>query len=112
MANTLTKVENTVPLGGHLKMRIQEMSISNYDDDAAGDGEAFAPADVNMRRFTMVIPIVTDAAAVEAQYDEGANAVRLFRQANDGTGTANDPLVEAPSNSNVSATVKLICVGV
>lgn len=112
MAYSQTRIENTVPIGGNLRMRVEEIDISNYDDDGSGDGEPFAPVDIHMRRFTFVLALVSDASGVTANYDEANNAVRLYQQANDGSGTTDDSLTEVPSNSNEGATVKLICVGV
>lgn len=101
MTNTLTKVESTVPLGGNLKLRVQEMDITNYDDDGGSDGEAFAPGDVNFRRFVYVTASETTGTAQWAKYDESNNAVRLYNSSG-----------EVGSNSSNTGTVKLVCVGV
>lgn len=119
MTNSQSKVQSTVPIGGNLKMRIQEVDITNYDDDANSDGESFTPSDVNMRRFVYVQPLVmhgeggaTTVVNAEAQYDYSNEALRLFVQENDGTGSANDPLVELGSNNNEGAKLRVICIGV
>lgn len=115
MTNTLSREENTVPIGGNLKMRVQRMEITNYDDDANSDGEAFAPADVNFRRFLFVIPVVVDDGSasttamrgVKAMWDEANNAVRLFHSAG-----SDGEMAEMTSNNNEGAELLLICVGV
>lgn len=101
---------------GPVTVTHNEMQVSNYDDEAAGDGESLIPNDVNLNRFLHVRVSVIDGQGIHATYDqsvgaEGEGAIRLFRQANDGTGTANDQLVEVPSNSNVDATVQLTTFG-
>lgn len=101
MTNTLTKVESTVPIGGNLKMRVQEMDISNYDDTDDGTGEAFVPADVNFRRFVVVIAEETSSAAQWAKHDEETGAVRLYTSSG-----------EVASASNNTGTVQLTCIGV
>lgn len=101
MTYTQTRIENTVPLGGNLYLRTEELDITNYDDDGGGDGEAFTPQDVNFRRFVAVIPLVTDNAGYEAQYDEDAEAIRLY-----------DGASEVASNGDNTATVKVLCIGV
>lgn len=101
MTYSQTRVENTVPLGGNLKMRVEELDITNYDDDSGGDGESFAPVDVNMRRFVFVLALETTGSAQWAKYDETNNAVRLY-----------DSAGEIGSNSSNTGTVKVIAVGV
>lgn len=105
--------DNPTAVIGDLKLREFEVDISNYDDDGGGDGEAFAPIDANMRRFA-VSPIarVTDGTGLVATYDGTTNSIRLFGEANDGTGTASDNLTEVPSNNNEGATVTITCIGV
>jgi len=105
-----TNIEETEYMGA-VTTRFVEVDITNYDDDAAGDGESFVPADVSMRRFQAVIATVKDGTAVQATYDESTGAIRLHGQANDGTGTATDNLTELPSNSNEGATLTVICMG-
>lgn len=115
MTNTQSKEESTVPIGGNLKLRIQRMEITNYDNDANGDGEAFAPSDVNMRRFVSVIPVVVDDGSasttamrgVNAMWDEANNAVRLFHSAG-----ADGEMAEMTSNNNEGAELLLLCIGV
>lgn len=101
MTNTLSKVESTVPIGGNLKMRVQEMDITDYDDDGSGDGESFAPADVNFRRFVFVQALETSASTQWAKHDEATNAVRLYTSSG-----------EVAGNSSNTGTVKLVCIGV
>lgn len=103
---------------GAMKVRIADVDITNYDDDANGDGESFTPSDAGMHRFQAVIPEVkvgaggaSTVADAVAQYDWSNEAIRLFEQANDGTGTADDPLTEVPSNSNEGVEVNVICIG-
>lgn len=74
MTRTLSRRENTVPLGGNLKMRVQEMDVTSYDQG----GEDFAPGDVNMRRFIFVLPLATDNDNVDAKWVEGQDALRLI----------------------------------
>lgn len=101
MTYTQTRVENTVPIGGHLKMRIEELDITDYDDDSGGDGESFTPADVNMRRFVYVEALETSSDAQWAKYDESNEAVRLY-----------DSSGEIGSGASNTGTVKVVAVGV
>jgi hypothetical protein len=109
MTNTVN-IEETEYMGA-VTTRFVELDITNYDDDGGGDGESFVPADVSMRRFQAVIPEVKDGTGVVASYDESADAIRLFEQANDGTGTTDDTLTEVPSNADEGATLTVICMG-
>lgn len=101
MTYTSTRVENTIPIGGNLKMRVEELDITNYDDDGSGDGEAFAPVDVNMRRFVAVFALETSGNAQWAKYDEANSAVRVYGSSG-----------EIGSNADNTATVKVVCIGV
>lgn len=74
MAHELSRREKTVPIGGNLKMRVQEMDITSYEEG----GEDFAPADVNMRRFVFVVPLQVSADDFNVNYDEDAEAVKLL----------------------------------
>lgn len=105
-----TTIDETEYMGG-VTTRFVEVDITNYDDGATGDGESFTPADVSMRRFQAVVAEVADATGVTAHYDEANESIRLFEQANDGTGTTDDTLTEVPQNSNEGATLRLICMG-
>jgi len=103
---------------GAVKTRFVDVDISNYDDDAGGDGESFTPSDIGMNRFQKVSAEVkygegsaTTVVNCVAQYDYQNNSLRLLVQENDGTGTANDELVELASNNNDGATVRLACMG-
>lgn len=95
---------------GPVKVRHFTMEITNYDDDAAGDGEPFQAADAGFNRI-MHCRTFAQGDGVAAAYDENTGAIRLYQQANDAGGTANDPLVEAPSNSNEAATVQVTVMG-
>lgn len=101
MTYTQSRIENTVPIGGNLKLRVEELDITNYDDDSNGDGESFAPGDVNMRRFVFVLALETTGSAQWAKYDESNNAVRLYTSSG-----------EVASDGNNTGTVKIIAVGV
>lgn len=92
---------------GAMTLRFVTLDVSDYE---AG-GEALVPNDVGMNRFQSVFADVSDGTPAVAQYDEAAGAVKLYRQSNDGTGTANDALVEAPGGTGFSATVSLVLVG-
>lgn len=74
MAHELSRRENTVPIGGNLKMRVQEMDITSYEEG----GESFAPADVNMRRFVYVIPLQVSADDFNVNYDEDTSVIKLL----------------------------------
>jgi len=92
---------------GGMTVRFCTLNITDYETG----GEAVAPSDMGMNRFQSAFADVADGTAVTAQYDETSETVKLFRQANDGTGTANDALVEAPGSSGVSAEVSLVLIG-
>ena len=109
MTNTTT-VDETEYMGA-VTTRFITVDITNYDDGSSGNGEAFTPADASMRRFQAVIAEVQDATGVTAHYDESNESIRLYEQANDGNGSADDTLTEVPSNSNEGATVRLIAMG-
>lgn len=74
MTHDLTRRENTVPIGGNLKMRVSDMDVTDYDQG----GEDFAPADVNMRRFVWVSALATGNDDVVAKWVEGEDAIRLI----------------------------------
>lgn len=99
-------IEETEYMGA-VTTRFVEVDVTNYDDDAAGDGESFVPADVSMRRFQAVIAEVADGTGVKAHYDESAQAIRLFES----SGTAGANLAEVDSNANEGATLKVTCMG-
>lgn len=105
MASTF-QLDETEFAGG-MTVRFCTLSISDY---AAG-GETLTPSMIGMNRFQSVFADVADGTGAVAQYDATVDAVKLFRQANDGTGTANDALVEAPGASAVAAEVNLVIVG-
>lgn len=114
MSRSLTRVQNTVPLAGPLKMQVYEMDIDNYDSDNNSDGEAFAPSDVGWRRFVAVIPFVvgpgsanTGFEGARAMWDEAANAIRLHHSAG-----SDGEMAEMSSNANEGALVKLVVIGV
>jgi hypothetical protein len=98
-------------------MRIQDMDITNYgyDGSSTTDGEPFAPADVNMRRFVYVQPIVvgtgsastTAMEGVNATWDKGNNNIHLFH-----SGGGDGEMAEMTKNNDEGAEVRLICVGV
>lgn len=103
---------------GAMKVRFVDVDVTNYDDDGNSDGEAVDPSDVGMHRFQVVNAQVkpgegtaTTVKNCVAQYDYQNNAVRLYEQSNDGTGTGSDELVELPSNSDEGAMVRLECKG-
>lgn len=117
MVNTLTKTEATVPLGGHLRMRIYDMDITNYgyDGTSTTDGEPFSPSDVGFRRLTFVIPIVvgtgsastTAMEGVNATWDKGNNNIHLWH-----SGGADGEMAEMTKNNSEGAELRLICIGV
>lgn len=120
MTHTLDRDENTKVLGD-LRVRSFKMDITNYDDDGNGDGEAFSPDDpaVGMRRGVHILVDVIGAGTATntykgstAIYDEDTGSVRLYVQANDGTGTAADSLTELPSNGNNGALVRVTVLGI
>ena len=90
-----TRVENTVPIGGNLKMRTEELDVTSY----TGDGEDFSPVDVNMRRFVFVLALETSDADQWAKYAEDDETVRLYDDAGELAGGA-------------TGTVKVVAVGV
>lgn len=116
MANSITITDTE--FAGAMKVRVVEVDITNYDDDANSDGESFTPADAGMRRFQQVVPEAmngeggaTTVVNAVAQYDYANEALRLLVQSNDGTGTANDELVELGSNNNEGVKLKVLCFG-
>lgn len=115
MTYTLSSVESTIPIGGNLNLRIEDMDITNYDDDAGSDGESFTPSDVNMRRFVAVIPVVIGAGSasttamegVTAEWDEGTGAIRVYH-----SGGADGEMAEMTSNNSEGTKLRLLCIGV
>lgn len=103
---------------GAMKVRIVDVDITNYDDGAAGNGEAFTPSDAGMHRFQSVQPTVKygegSATTVQdcvAQYDWGNQALRLLQQSDSGGTDSDAELVEVPSNGNEGAMVRATCYG-
>jgi len=103
---------------GAVKTRFVDVDITNYDDDAGGDGESFTPSDVGMNRFQKVNAEVIygsgDATTVVncvAQYDESTGAIRLLVQSDNSGSDANTELVELAGNNNEGALVRLACMG-
>lgn len=116
MARTIDVLDTEY--AGAMRVRVVEMDISNYDDDASGDGEAFTASDAGMHRFQTVQAEVmfgegsaTTVVNCVAQYDWANESVRLLHQSADGTGTTDDELVEVPSNADEGAKVRLTCYG-
>lgn len=90
-----------------MTVRFCTLDVTNYD---AG-GETLTPNMIGMNRFQSVFADVADGTGAVAQYDATSDTVKLFRQENDGLGSANDPLVEAPGASGVTAEVSLVIIG-
>lgn len=115
MAHDLSKVTSSIPIGGNLYLRTFDMDISNYDDDTNSDGESFAPADVNFRRFVAVIPIVVGGGSasssamegVTAEWEEANNNIRLYHSSG-----ADGEMAEMSSDSNEGTKLRLLCIGV
>lgn len=114
MSNTTTL--NETEFIGTTKTRFIEMDVTNYDDNAGGDGEAFGPTDAGLSRFlpggvsVQVDPGTTSQANTQvnavAQYDYDANAIRLYYGGTDGSG-----LSEVSSNSDEGAVVRIKAMG-
>jgi len=104
MTRTINIEETEYP--GAMTQRFVEVDITNYDDDTSGDGESFVPGDVSMRRFQDVTPKVIDGTGYVAQYDESADALRLFESA----GSAGE-MAEVGSDGNNSATLRVSVLG-
>jgi hypothetical protein len=103
---------------GAMKVRFADVDVTNYDSDSGGDGEPLAPSDVGMHRFQVVNvqvkPGEGSANTIKncvAQYDYQENAIRLYEQANDGTGSTDDELVEVPSDVSEGAMVRVEAKG-
>lgn len=104
MTKTINIEETEYP--GAMTQRFVEVEITNYDDDAGGDGESFVPGDVSMRRFQDVQPKVIDGTGYVAQYDEDTGALRLFESA----GSAGE-MAEVGSDGNNAATLRVTVLG-
>ena len=98
---------------GQMRTRIVDVDITNYDDDAAGDGEAFSPKDAGLNRFKHVSAEVnpgsgsaTNEVNAVAQYDWENESIRLYYGGTDG-----DELSEVGSNADEGAEVRLMCFG-
>lgn len=115
MTNTISRGE--LEFLGPVKVRHTEMDVSNYDSDAAGDGELLQASNVGLHRIMHVRIDSVAGDAVSASFDASVGvdgkegAIRLHQQANDGLGTANDPLTEVASNANATATLQLTVFG-
>lgn len=103
---------------GQMRTRTVSVDITNYDDDAAGDGESFSPKDAGLNRFKHVTAEVnpgggsaTTVVNCVAQYDYNNEALRLYYQSDSGGTDAAAPLVEVESNVGEGAEVRLICYG-
>lgn len=105
MTYTLEK-DGPTEFVGAVKLRTFTMDVTNYDDDAAGDGEAFGPSDARMNRFLTVSVDVIDGTGMSAQYDETVGAVRLFESAD-----LNGNHAEVTSNNNEGAKLRVTVWG-
>lgn len=116
MTKTITEVTNTIPIGGHLKMRVVDVDITNYDDDGGSDGESLTPADVGLSRrfvagFAEVIgpgtASTTAMGGVTAQFRVDDQQLRVFH-----SGGADGEMAEMTSNNNEGTKVRVVAIGV
>ena len=98
---------------GQMRTRIVEVDVTNYDDNAGGDGESFSPKDAGLNRFKHVSAEVNPGGGsagtvvnAVAQYDWDEEALRLYYAGTDGS-----ELSEVSSNANEGAEVRLMCFG-
>lgn len=88
------------------------IEIDTYDSAADGNGEAFdVSAELGLSRVVDwdVKPEGGDANVV--QWDNTNEAFRVYEQANDGTGTAGDPLVEIAGGTAINLQVRVTFIG-
>lgn len=106
IANTATETF------GAVTTTVQTVDVTDYNHG----GESFEADDAKLYRFLHVSVEVADGTPVVAQYDRSVGGddegvIRLYRQSNDGGGTANEPLSEVPDSANLDAELEVTCYG-
>lgn len=116
MTRTVNEVESTVPIGGNLVMRVVDVDVSNYDDEAGSDGEALTPQDLGLSRRAVAgwAEVIGAGSAsgtamegVSAQYRPNDGQLRLYH-----SGGADGEMAEMTSNNNEGAKVRVVAIGV
>lgn len=116
MTHTTTEVQHTVQIGGNLKMRVVDVDVDNYDDDAGGDGEALPPSELGFSRRAIAgwAEVIGAGSAtgtamegVSAQYRANDDQLRLFH-----SGGADGEMAEMTGNNNEGSLVRVVAIGV
>lgn len=85
-----------------------DYTLGTYDDAADGAGNAFDPRDVyGFGRIGIVNVQVHGDHGYIAKYDYDNNSIRVYAQANDGTGTAEDALVEVGAGTVLNIDLRM-----
>lgn len=100
--------DHDIEYEGDTKVIYDEITLGTYDNAADGNGNLFHVLQIyGYDRLKIVHVEVADGTPVVAQYDYINNAIRLFRQANDGTGTADDPLTEVSAGTAMNVDLRV-----
>lgn len=84
-----------------------ELALGTYDNAGDGAGNSFDPRDVYGFGRIGIVTVQVIAAGYIAQYDYDNNSIRVYQQANDGTGTAGDALVEVAAGTALNIDLRL-----
>lgn len=93
---------------GNTRTVYDEVVLGTYDNAADGNGNAFnIPNVYGFSRLKKVDVQVADGSGYKAAYDYVNDSIRVFAQANDGTGTAEDPLTEVAAGTALNITLRI-----
>lgn len=112
MAEDITK--NGVAAGkddisyeGEYRVVYDEITLGTYDNAGDGAGNGFDPTmEYGFSRLG-IVHVEVEAAGYVAQYDYDNYSIRVYQQANDGTGTAGDALVEVPAGTALNIDLRV-----
>jgi len=100
------------PHYGDEKAVYDEVTLGDYDNDNDGNGNSFDVAAIyGFARVLFVEVQVLGADGYVARYDYTNDSIRVFQQANDGTGSAGDELVEISQGTTLDIDLRVRVVG-
>lgn len=99
--------DHDIAYEGQYRVVYDEITLGTYDNAADGNGNTFNVREIYGLSRLGIVHVQVDAAALTAQYDYTNNAIRLYRQANDGTGSAEDPLTEVSAGSVLNVDLRI-----
>lgn len=88
------------------------IEIDSYDSAADGNGEAFdVNAELGITRLVDWDVKPEDGDGYVVQWDNTNEAFRVYQQANDGTGTAGEPLTEIAASTALNLKLRVTFIG-